>query len=360
MKTVVFSSLVSSAVAFGGTSLAEAVESIECEADVPCLSEESLASFRAAPAWDRDGTEAAAAAALANLQAKLSAESPRAYVHLNSGLEEAGVWSTTRIGRRLLETPALMGGGGDYMPTPYGGGGGMCPVGSSWGGTGLYCADNHLFWCRSAGEVSYDIREQCDWGCNVNPPGQADSCNPPPPNFHECMYDSNCPSGMVCQIPEVSTYGGGGWGPYGFCEYPDSRSCFADWECQVDEFCDYYTSGECKKTAGSMCYSNNECPQGYYCDQSYSGQCQPNDNGGSGGKPLNYFSQPYWNTAVQGSNDRILEYIYTEDECAQRCLNEYTFYCASFEYAPNANKCVLSHTVVPVINANGWNLYFRM
>jgi len=99
----------------------------------------------------------------------------------------------------------------------------------------------------------------------------------------------------------------------------------------------------------SECTNDNNCLYGDSCEGGY---CL------AGGK-LQYFKSPEYDYAVLGSNNVVLDNIYTAAECADRCHTQNSFYCASFEYAPAGARCVLSEAVYPVVYAAGWNLYFR-
>lgn len=345
--------LPSMAVAFGGSGGMSSNGALsKCIVDGQCAIE---------PRGDwntvRPEAEKASQDALIRLREKLD-EYPLAYMHLHSTVKNASA-TGDKYGLEAAKEQGLLGGRRllQYGATPYGGGGAYCPSDSSWGGVGIYCRDDHLFFCNYAGELTYDIREACPYGCTIAPRGQADYCSDPP--FQECYDSRTCPPGKECIVPEVAMYGGGGFNDgYGFCEDAEYQSaCFSDSECAYDSYCDFYYTGECKKKAGAQCFNNAECPIEYYCDRSGSGTCQPNY---TPSKPLSYFAGPYWDTAIGGSNDEIINMVYSVKDCADLCLAETRFYCATFEYAPEGNSCVLSRYTYPIIQAWGWNLYFRL
>jgi hypothetical protein len=151
----------------------------------------------------------------------------------------------------------------------------------------------------------------------------------------------------------ATLYGGGGgttcpsgyaWGgPGNYCISDNVYYCSSAGE---------YTSRITQNCGDAGCYV---APAGYadYCLSS---------GGGSGSRPpppsgaLNQFTK-YSHYAVQGSNDRVIDYVYSPEDCAQRCLDERYFRCLSFEFA--STRCVLSSQTHPTIYAYEWDLYLR-
>lgn len=180
-----------------------------------------------------------------------------------------------------------------------------------------------------------------------------------------------------------ATYGGGGssaycpvgsyWGGAGtycinnniyWCQYPgtytsDMRQNCGGRGCVMSA---PGTPDQCDNSGnpnGSYCYNNNDCASHYCYYNRCSAPNNPNPNPPNGNINYNFWG-PYYDSAVQGQNDRILDYIPNEYQCSLACMNERNFYCSSFEYAAASQKCVLSRGVAPVINtAWGWNLYIR-
>jgi hypothetical protein len=164
MKLFLGLSLLPSAVAFGGASASDKAKLLKCEPDTPCG--EKVASFRSsAPAITPEEmktiSEAAKLAAIAKI-----ANDPKAPESWKTQFAQL------ESGRRLLQAETYGGGG-----SSYGGGGGVqCPGGYNWGGVGMYCISDNLYWCNQAYETYPQMRQNCGNGCIQAPPGQADYC----------------------------------------------------------------------------------------------------------------------------------------------------------------------------------------
>lgn len=284
---------------------------------------------------------------------KLAGEYPAGLAKLEAHFEEEGISGDERWRdiqrhiaagdkgwtRRLLQE--TRGGGG---PAVYGGGGGYtpkCPYGSTWGGPGDYCMNSHIYKCSCAGCPPVTKVTDCrGYGCKQNPPGMQDTCITGGSNG-QCNNDAHCPNGQYCSGGYCRNSGGG------------SGQCRQNYDCPPNNYC---SNGWCQSSGGGggQCYQNNDCPPNNYCQN---GRCYY--NGGGGGSPLQQFESPKYDYAVQGQNDDIIDRVYSASDCADRCLRTTRYYCASFEYAPAGNRCVLSSGVFPVIYASGWNLYIR-
>lgn len=245
----------------------------------------------------------------------VSSGSSTIYPSYTSGTPISSTTTRYANGRRLLQEAVAYGGGGGNDIYGGGGGGVTCPTGSYWGGYGTYCLNGDIWYCDYAGSrPSYMYTDCNNNGCSVMPAGTPD----------QCRYN---------------------------------QQCWNDWECYGNEVC---WNGQCRDGGSNpQCWNDYDCQYGYYCQN---GQCKPQGGGGSScanDYNLSKFDGPYYDYAVKKQNDRILDYVYSASDCANRCMCETSFYCATFEYAPGGARCVLSSGTYPTINAPGWNLYFR-
>merc|ERR1719231_834999 len=139
-------------------------------------------------------------------------------------------------------------------------------------------------------------------------------------------------------------------GDYYYCERPGEQTtqlwkACGDAGCTIDPN-NYQCASEKQPP---QCTYDYDCPYPDTCSSSRQCVHQPRPDSEM------YFYGPYEDYAVKGSNDRIIDYpaVRNGSECADMCLNENAFYCASYEYNPAGTRCVLSKSVYPTIEAAG-------
>lgn len=255
----------------------------------------------------------------------------------------------------------------------------MCPSGRAFNGQGNYCLQGDVWQCNAAQQPALQKMNTCTNGCSLNQYSQAvcnnNNNNPVCPTGSRFYGNGNyCLSGDVWQCSGAganadqlwNSCGGNGctvdYNGKGQCNSntnptcPGCVGCQGSWNGQGD-YClqgDIWSCDSAQAPAVSMANScgANGCTANTYANGA--SVCNNNNNNNALAK-----FNVYNNYAVSGGNDKILYQVPTPDRCAQNCMNEQSFHCASFDYAPSSGQCVLSHTSTPTTYASGWNLYLR-